>query len=134
MPSILHQDKHESWRAVDRWKLRVDGADWGAITDEVNEYGGALLPQPSSSDEATKFGRPAPSPETLDEWPDMCHEAGAVKSSAMLLPYGHGYLSTTRDRTVKSARGWSAAPVHHVVSAVRSGERHTLALVLRDAA
>jgi hypothetical protein len=35
---------------------------------------------------------------------------------------------------VKSARGWSAAPVRHGVSVIRSGERLTLALVLHDAA
>jgi hypothetical protein len=49
------------------------------------------------------------------------------------LPHGHGYLFTTRDRPVKSQRGWSAAPVRHGVSAIRSGERHTLALVFHDA-
>jgi uncharacterized protein len=32
------------------------------------------------------------------------------------------------------ARGWSAAPVRHGVSAIRSGQRHTLGLVFHDAA
>jgi hypothetical protein len=40
---------------------------------------------------------------------------------------------TTRDRPVESARGWSAAPVRHGVSAVRTGRRHTLGLVFHDA-
>src|SRR5215467_6227216 len=31
--------------AVNPWKERVDSGDWHAITDELNEYGGALLPQ-----------------------------------------------------------------------------------------
>jgi len=52
----------------------------------------------------------------------------------MLLPHGHGYVFTTRDRPVRSARGWSAAPVRHGVSAIRSGQRHTLGLVFHDAA
>ncbi|XBB66822.1 2OG-Fe(II) oxygenase [Nocardioides sp. WV_118_6] len=56
------------------------------------------------------------------------------RGTATLLPQGHGYVFTTRDRPVRSARGWSAAPVRHGVSAVRSGERHTLALVFHDAA
>lgn len=35
-------------------------------------------------------------------------------------------------RPVESQRGWSAAPVRHGVSAIRSGERRTLALVFYD--
>lgn len=56
------------------------------------------------------------------------------RGSAVLLPQGHGYVFTTRDRPVKSLRGWSAAPVRHGVSPVRSGQRVTLALVFHDAA
>ncbi len=47
---------------------------------------------------------------------------------------GHGLIFTTRDRPVASARGWSAAPVRHGVSAIRSGSRHALGLVFHDAA
>ena len=50
------------------------------------------------------------------------------------LPQGHGYVLTTRDRPVRSARGWSTAPVRHGVSLVRSGERYTLGLFFHDAA
>ena len=50
------------------------------------------------------------------------------------LPQGHGYLFTTRDRPVRSARGWSAAPVRHGLSVVRSGERYALGLIFHDAA
>jgi uncharacterized protein len=32
------------------------------------------------------------------------------RGTATQLPQGHGYLFTTRDRPVRSARGWSAAP------------------------
>jgi hypothetical protein len=235
----------------DPWRQRVDSGDWAAITTEINEYGGALLPALLTPDETTeirqlydrdeffrstvdmgrhrfgegqyrylatpypapierlkqalyprllpiardwcaKLGRPAPWPDTLDEWLDRCHDVGQTKSTAILLrygerdwnalhrdlygdlvfplqvvvnlntpgvdhtggefllleqrpraqsrgtatllPHGHGYLFTTRDRPVRSARGWSAAPVRHGVSAIRSGERHTLALVFHDAA
>jgi hypothetical protein len=237
--------------ATDRWHDRVESGDWPAITAEVNDCGGALLPQlltpreaadvrklyaqderfrstvnmgqhrfgagqykyfrapypepverlkqalyprllPIARDWWAKLGRPAPWPDTLDEWLRMCHDAGQVKSTAILLrygagdwnalhrdlygdlvfplqvvinlnepgvghaggefllleqrpraqsrgtatllPHGHGYLFTTRDRPVESARGWSAAPVRHGVSAIRSGERHTLALLFHDAA
>ena len=56
------------------------------------------------------------------------------RGTATLLPHGHGYLFTNRDRPVRSARGWSAAPVRHGVSAIRSGQRFTLGLVFHDAA
>lgn len=236
---------------TDVWKDRVEAGDWEAIVAEVNEYGGALLPQllteaetrgirelypreelfrstvkmgryrfgegeyryfnvpypepierlkqalyprllPIARDWWTKLGREASWPDTLDEWLERCHAAGQTKSTAILLkygekdwnalhrdlygdlvfplqvvinlnepdvdhtggefllleqrpraqsrgtatllPHGHGYLFTTRDRPVASKRGWSAAPVRHGVSAIRSGERHTLGLVFHDAA
>ena len=56
------------------------------------------------------------------------------RGSALLIPQGHGLVFTTRDRPVASARGWSAAPVRHGVSVIRSGRRHTLGLVFHDAA
>jgi uncharacterized protein len=55
------------------------------------------------------------------------------RGTAVLIPQGHGLVFTTRDRPVASARGWSAAPVRHGVSAIRSGRRYTLGLVFHDA-
>jgi hypothetical protein len=141
---------------------------------------------------AERLGRPAPWPDTLDEWLAMCHSAGQRKSTPILLryragdwnalhrdlygdlyfpmqvvigldrpgedyaggefllveqrpraqsrgtvtllPQGHGLVFTTSDRPVRSARGWSASPVRHGVSTVRSGLRHALGIVLHDAA
>ena len=56
------------------------------------------------------------------------------RGTATQLPQGHGYLFTTRDRPVQSARGWSAAAVRHGLSVVRSGERYALGLIFHDAA
>jgi uncharacterized protein len=56
------------------------------------------------------------------------------RGTATTIPQGHGLIFTTRDRPVASARGWSAAPVRHGVSTIRSGRRHTLGLVFHDAA
>lgn len=56
------------------------------------------------------------------------------RGTAVAIPRGHGFVFTTRDRPVRSARGWSAAPVRHGVSTIRSGERFTLGLVFHDAA
>jgi hypothetical protein len=56
------------------------------------------------------------------------------KATVTSIPHGHGLVFTTRDRPVESTRGWSAAPVRHGVSVVRSGQRFTLGLVMHDAA
>ncbi|MGP8000196.1 MAG: 2OG-Fe(II) oxygenase [Streptosporangiaceae bacterium] len=56
------------------------------------------------------------------------------RGTAVLIPHGHGLIFTTRDRPVRSARGWTAAPVRHGVSVIRSGQRFTLGLVMHDAA
>ncbi|SPM26647.1 2OG-Fe(II) oxygenase [Mycobacterium terramassiliense] len=56
------------------------------------------------------------------------------RGTVTTLPQGHGYVFTTRERPIRSTRGWSAAPVRHGVSVVRSGERCTLGLIFHDAA
>nr|WP_246011561.1 2OG-Fe(II) oxygenase [Nocardia mexicana] len=55
------------------------------------------------------------------------------RGAAVTLPQGHGLIFTTRERPVRGARGWSAAPMRHGVSVVRSGQRRTLGLVFHDA-
>ena len=140
---------------------------------------------------AGQLGRPAPWPDSLDDWLQLCHRGGQTKSAQILLrytegdwnalhrdlfgdlvfplqvvvgldehgtdytggefllveqrpraqsrgtstvlPQGHGLIFTTRDRPVRGIRGWSAAPVRHGVSTVRSGRRRTLGLVFHDA-
>jgi hypothetical protein len=154
----------------------------------------AIYPKllPIARDWWTRLGRETPWPDSLDDWLEMCHVAGQVKSTpillkyragdwnalhrdlygdlvfplqvvinlsdpgvdhtggefllyeqrpraqsratATLIPHGHGLVFTTRDRPVRSLRGWSAAPVRHGVSVIRSGQRFTLALVFHDAA
>ncbi len=233
------------------WQQRVDAADWDAVAAEINDVGGALLPElitaaectavldlyadegafratvdmgshrygrgeyrylkqpypspiealkqalyprllPIARDWWTKLGRDAPWPDTLDEWLEICHRAGQTKSTALLLKYGpgdwnalhrdlygdlvfplqvvinlneagvahtggefllveqraraqsrgtattlprgQGYVFTTRERPIRSTRGWSAAAVRHGVSVVRSGARYTLGLIFHDAA
>ncbi|MEZ0351528.1 2OG-Fe(II) oxygenase [Mycobacterium sp. pR1184] len=236
---------------VSTWRNRVDAADWDAVAADMNDVGGALLPElftpaecasvidlyaddsrfraivdmgrhrygqgeyryfkqpypgpiedlkqalyprllPIARDWWTKLGRQAPWPDTLDEWLDTCYRAGQTKPTALMLKYGpgdwnalhrdlygelifplqvvinlnepgvahtggefllveqraraqsrgtattlprgHGYVFTTRERPVRSTRGWSAAPVRHGVSVVRSGWRYTLGLIFHDAA
>ncbi|MBB5940363.1 2OG-Fe(II) oxygenase [Streptomyces zagrosensis] len=108
--------------------LRYGAGDWNALHRDL--YGDLVFPL------QVVIG--------LDE-PGADHTGGEFllveqrpraqsRGTATLLPQGHGLIFTTRDRPVPSARGWSAAPVRHGVSVVRSGSRHTLGLVFHDAA
>jgi hypothetical protein len=163
------------------------------LPDLVARLREALYPRllPVARDWTAKLGKPAPWPDTLDAWLDMCHAAGQERPTPILLRYGagdwnalhrdlygdlvfplqvvigldepaedytggefllveqrpraqsrgtatvlrrgHALVFTTRDRPVESQRGWSAAPVRHGVSTVRSGRRQTLGLVFHDA-
>jgi len=55
------------------------------------------------------------------------------RATATVLGQGEALVFTTRDRPVRSARGWSAAPVRHGVSTVRTGRRRTLGVMFHDA-
>jgi hypothetical protein len=55
------------------------------------------------------------------------------RGTSVSLPHRQGLVFTTRDRPVPSRRGWSASPVRHGVSVVRSGQRITLGILFHDA-
>lgn len=55
------------------------------------------------------------------------------RATSTLIGRGQALVFTTRDRPVRSSRGWAAAPMRHGVSVVRSGHRRTLGLVFHDA-
>jgi hypothetical protein len=55
------------------------------------------------------------------------------RATATVIPHGHGMVFATSERPIRTARGWSAAPMRHGVSVVRSGHRLTLGLVFHDA-
>ena len=55
------------------------------------------------------------------------------RATATTIPQGHALVFTTRDRPLRTSRGWATAPMRHGVSVVRSGRRHTLGLVFHDA-
>ena len=55
------------------------------------------------------------------------------RGTVTTLGQGQALIFTTSERPVPSQRGWSAAPVRHGVSVVRSGRRRTLGLVMHDA-
>jgi hypothetical protein len=108
--------------------LRYEAGDWNALHRDL--YGDKVFPlqvvinlnEPGVDHTGGEF--------LLVEQRPRAQSRG----TAVLIPHGHGLVFTTRDRPVSSARGWSAAPVRHGVSAIRSGRRHTLGLVFHDAA
>jgi uncharacterized protein len=55
------------------------------------------------------------------------------RGTATTIGRGHALVFTTSDRPVRSSRGWSAAPMRHGVSVLRSGHRLTLGLIFHDA-
>jgi hypothetical protein len=163
------------------------------LPEAIDELRRALYPHlvAIAREWSGRLGRPAPWPDSLDEWLAMCHTAGQRKptplmfrygpgdwnalhqdlygehvfplqvvinltkpgvdysggefllveqrpraqsrGSVVLLPWCQGVIFTTRDRPVRSARGWSASPVRHGVSVVRSGSRFTLGILFHDA-
>ncbi|GAA2399399.1 2OG-Fe(II) oxygenase [Actinomadura vinacea] len=62
------------------------------LPDLVRELREAFYPSllPIARDWADKLGRPAPWPDTLEEWVKLCHEAGQARSAQILLRYGPG--------------------------------------------
>lgn len=107
--------------------LRYGRDDWNALHRDL--YGDLAFPLQvviNLSDPDTEF--------TGGEFMLVEQRARAQsRGTATQLPQGHGYLFTTRDRPVRSARGWSAASVRHGLSAVRTGERFALGLIFHDA-
>jgi hypothetical protein len=55
------------------------------------------------------------------------------RATVTAIPRGHALVVTTRDRPVRTKRGWGNAAMRHGVSVVRSGHRHTLGLIFHDA-
>ncbi|MGW2225239.1 2OG-Fe(II) oxygenase [Streptomyces formicae] len=195
--AALYDDLTLFRSTVDMARHRFGSGQYRYFTEElppvVAELRAALYPRllTVARDWAARLGRPAPWPDSLEEWLDRCRAAGQTKSSQILLryeagdwnalhrdlfgdmvfplqvvigldeqgvdytggefllveqrpraqsrgtstvlPQGHGLVFTTRDRPVRSARGWSAGPVRHGVSTVRSGLRRSLGLVFHNA-
>ena len=108
--------------------LKYGADDWNALHRDL--YGDLVFPLQvviNLSDSGTEY--------TGGEFMLVEQRARAQsRGTATQLPQGHGYLFTTRDRPVQSARGWSAAAVRHGLSVVRSGERYALGLIFHDAA
>jgi len=107
--------------------LRYRAGDWNALHRDL--YGDLVFPL------QVVIGLDAPGVDHTGGEFLMLEQRPCAQSrgTASVLGQGRALIFTTRDRPVESARGWSAAPVRHGVSVVRSGIRHSLGLVLHDA-
>jgi hypothetical protein len=108
--------------------LRYEEGDWNALHRDL--YGDLVFPLQAVINLSSPGVDHAGGEFLLYEQRPRAQSRG----TATLIPQGHGLVFTTRDRPVPSARGWSAAPVRHGVSMIRSGRRLALALVFHDAA
>lgn len=107
--------------------LRYEGGDWNALHRDL--FGDLVLPLQVVIGLDTHGSDYTGGEFLLVEQRPRAQSRGTVT----VLPQGHGLVFTTRDRPVRSSRGWSAAPVRHGVSTVRSGLRRSLGLVFHDA-
>ncbi len=107
--------------------LRYGPGDWNALHRDL--YGELVFPL------QVVIGLDAPGDDyTGGEFVVVEQRPRAQsRATATTIDQGHGLVFTTRDRPLRTTRGWSNAPMRHGVSAVRSGERRTLGFVFHDA-
>jgi hypothetical protein len=107
--------------------LRYEAGDWNALHRDL--YGDLVFPlqvaislsQPREDFTGGEF-------VVVEQRPRAQSRATSTE-----IPLGHALVFTTRDRPIKTQRGWSNAPMRHGVSTVRSGLRLTLGLIFHDA-
>ena len=107
--------------------LRYRAGDWNALHRDL--YGDLVFPlqvvvgldRPGSDYTGGEF-------VVIEQRP-----RAQSRATATTLDAGQALIFTTRDRPVRSARGWSPAPMRHGVSVVRDGRRHALGLLFHDA-
>lgn len=107
--------------------LRYGPGDWNALHRDL--YGDLVFPL------QVVVGLDTPDEDYVGGELVVVEQRPRAQSRATTLriPRGHGVVLTTRHRPVRSARAWSAAPMRHGVSTVRTGRRHTLGVIFHDA-
>ncbi|WP_372349218.1 2OG-Fe(II) oxygenase [Streptomyces sp. KL116D] len=107
--------------------LRYGAGDWNALHRDL--YGELVFPL------QVVIGLDEPGADYRGGEFLMTEQRARAQSRGFstTLLQGHALVFTTRDRPVRSVRGWANGPMRHGVSTVRSGRRHTLGLVFHDA-
>jgi len=107
--------------------LRYGAGDWNALHRDL--YGELVFPlQVTIGLEAPGVDYTGGEFVVVEQRP-----RSQSRATAATIARGQGVVFTTRDRPVRTKRGWANAPMRHSVSVVRSGERHTLGLIFHDA-
>jgi hypothetical protein len=108
--------------------LQYGPGDWNALHRDL--YGDLVFPL------QVVIGLDEPGEDYLGGEFVVVEQRARAQSRATVttIPRGHAVVFTTRDRPVRTTRGWSAAPMRHGASIVRSGHRHALGLIFHDAA
>ena len=93
------------------------------LPDLVQQLRDAFYPYllPIARDWAAKLGQPAPWPDTLAEWLDMCHAAGQTKPTPILLRYRRGDWNALH----RDLYGDLVFPLQVVVGLDRPGDDYT---------
>jgi uncharacterized protein len=93
------------------------------LPEAVDALRHALYPHllPIARDWHAKLGRPAPWPDTLDEWLYMCHRAGQIKPTPLILKYGPGDWNALH----RDLYGELVFPLQVVVNLTEPGRDHT---------
>jgi hypothetical protein len=108
--------------------LRYGAGDWNALHRDL--YGDLVFPL------QVVVGLNAPDEDYTGGEFVVVEQRPRAQSRATVttIPRGHAVVFTTRDRPIRTNRGWSAAPMRHGASVVRSGRRFALGLIFHDAA
>jgi len=120
-----HEGRFRSVVDMERYRFGAGEYKYFAppLPEPVEQLKQALYPRllPIARDWYGKLGRPAPWPDTLDEWLAMCHAAGQAKSTAILLRYGPGDWNALH----RDLYGDLVFPLQVVVNLSDPGADHT---------
>jgi hypothetical protein len=107
--------------------LRYGAGDWNALHRDL--YGDLVFPL------QVVIGLDQPTVDYTGGELVVVEQRPRAQSRATtaVLPRGHAVIVTTRDRPIRTERGWATAPMRHGVSTVRSGRRHALGVLFHDA-
>jgi hypothetical protein len=109
-------------------RLRYRSGDWNALHRDL--YGDLVFPL------QVVIGLDVPGEDYTGGEFVVVEQRPRAQSRAttLAIAQGHAIVFTTRDRPVRSTRGWAAAPMRHGVSTLHTGQRRTLGLIFHDAA